>query len=824
MKKCGLRKAYAGGGFIDPMGNNYAAINAKSNAESRMNDVMEQMKYGKPSMRAALAPTLSAMQAGYNQDFMTPGANQRKFIDQTGNNFNAINAQSDAESRMDDVMEQMKYGKPSMRKALAPTLATMQAGYNNAFENGGTVGADPEALMRQMAAKYGTTGAAQATPVAAPAPAPAPAPVAQAPVPKRGILDGLRRFATGDLEGRMKAAGFAKGGEIGVDNKGFIHGPKGVDKVPARVDDTGEEIRVGAGERIVNQEQNAALEALAAEAGMSLDEYLESSTGEKVGPTLKQGLRAHNLGGKVDDFGNYINRTPNNGIDPQVKSAIAAQQRAAMNAPPTPAEVAHAAAPKTPPPVASTPTPTAAASAPTRAGGLMAGVKSFASSPWTLAPAMMQAGAAAIDAIDSIPSLRGQHTATSTDMSIPEHTRVVADQNDMAARDVNWEKRHGAALPDDLKTPPVVKPPVVKSNVEHLRAANDAVLNQTTSTVNGKPAQGAPTASLEQYIQTQEQKNPNVAGLRAAGVNGAVMGDVTVNGKTGQNGIRTITTQNGNVYAGRDAKGQLHISSNAGSNASDQDAARDARFEAAGYKKDGYGNWITPNRIADKEALGRIQRERAEFAAFSPDVTDPNARKAGLAAHALKYGPGDKLAADAASKAADRQVTLRGQDITARGQDISAQNSSREFGFKVNDANSKDVAGWMDTMVPTSGLKGEELNKAQARRAMLQQTMMNHWGGNIPSDRAKFQQEMPEMARQAEATMRIYDVLSSQGIWDRLVRNGGKKSPLSLQALSPKAFDPDSGYLIMPDGYRVKGEEIWGNNADMRAAILGRIQ
>ncbi|WP_374278230.1 hypothetical protein [Azonexus sp.] len=46
----------------------------------------------------------------------------------------------------------------------------------------------------------------------------------------------------------------------------------------------------------MNKQQNAALEKLAEQHGMELDEYLETATGKPVGPTVKKGLRAAETG------------------------------------------------------------------------------------------------------------------------------------------------------------------------------------------------------------------------------------------------------------------------------------------------------------------------------------------------------------------------------------------------------------------------------------------------------------------------------------------------------------------------------------------------
>ena len=52
------------------------------------------------------------------------------------------------------------------------------------------------------------------------------------------------------------------------------------------------------------------------------------------------------------------------------------------------------------------------------------------------------------------------------------------------------------------------------------------------------------------------------------------------------------------------------------------DAATDARFAAAGAKKDAYGNWISPTLEADKQRLAQMQTDRITRDAFDPSITD----------------------------------------------------------------------------------------------------------------------------------------------------------------------------------------------------------
>jgi hypothetical protein len=125
-------------------------------------------------------------------------------------------------------------------------------------------------------------------------------------------------------------------------------------------------------------------------------------------------------------------------------------------------------------------------------------------------------------------------------------------------------------------------------------------------------------------------------------------------------------------------------------------------------------------------------------------------------------------------------------------------------------------------MVPTAGLKDAELKAAQNKRAVLQQVMKNHWGGNMPTDRQAFLQAQPRMAREAEATMALYDLLGNQG-WGGWIRNNGANPARTLQALSPKNYNQKDDILTLADDYKVKGKELWGDRADLRETLLARI-
>jgi hypothetical protein len=217
-----------------------------------------------------------------------------------------------------DVFEEAmrKAGDRTSRREFGQAMAM-------AFADGGKI--DPEELMRQMAAKYGTPVAGPVK--QAPAPQPAPQPVVQQQQPG-SLLTGASNALRGRAAQIERAtAGYAKGGVPGrspiveehasaranrqakaaaehSQQGGKIQGPGTAtsDSIPAQVRETGENILVSDGERIVSAKQEILLQRIAKMLGFeSVDAMLEAGTGIPVGPTLKHGKRAAATGGQ---FGN----------------------------------------------------------------------------------------------------------------------------------------------------------------------------------------------------------------------------------------------------------------------------------------------------------------------------------------------------------------------------------------------------------------------------------------------------------------------------------------------------------------------------------------
>lgn len=346
------------------------------------------------------------------------------------------------------------------------------------YADGGVIG--PDGLTDAQRAKknaalqglgMSTTAPAPQQPATAPAPAPAPQPSATG----QGIL-GIIGNRGKQID---KAAGYACGGKV----KGHALGGKieGIgtptsDSIDASVRETGEQIKVSTGERIVSKAQDKLLQRLAKAMGYkSLDAYLEAGTGKPVGPTIKDGVKAAESGWDLvpyDEAKDPSRSFRRPGIDspvrqqaqrllpaPQPGTSVVPSQRPnwvpGSNAPPDTSafdnEVRARAAHNRANPInynkpMGNPAPVTPSSA--VQGGMIRGMLT---NPLTAIPLGVQAGMAAANFVDSFPSLRGKATAASTNMELagtPQHDAEV--NSELAAKDAAWEIRHGKSLNNAL--------------------------------------------------------------------------------------------------------------------------------------------------------------------------------------------------------------------------------------------------------------------------------------------------------------------------------------------------------------------------------------
>lgn len=337
---------------------------------------------------------------------------------------------------------------------------------------------------------------------------------------------------------RGYAAGYAKGGT--VDSKGFIHGEKGVDKVAAEVAETGEPIRVGDGERIVNKEQNAALEKLTAAHGVDLDDYLEEATGEPVGPTMKKGLRAADGGWSVANKPDAYNKA--------VSDLVA------------------------------TPKVTLGAGKP---------------------PTIYENGGLPADVVEKgITKMRAQLNAAKPDPDRPT--------------DPDTDGRRVYSTPTapsfTYRAPETPSPAQVADSHSDESDRGEALRD----------------AALSGGASLAPRNDKSMAYLRSMGVDTTMRFDPrddvnTVNGNGPERvkggAVTTINTQNGPVYAGRDKKGQLVVTS----------GLDRAPEEQAAATKSGYDQAVA-QAAKDKVDLRQMQRDRFVRDTGS-DITDPEVKR-----------------------------------------------------------------------------------------------------------------------------------------------------------------------------------------------------
>lgn len=293
-KSCKPTRRFAAGGALDPNGymDHIERDNEEKTKRWAMDGIADQMKYAKGPEAGALSKQYGEAAKDY-QNFTTgiqynPNA-QRPGQQQPQQQ--AI-AQPSGSMSLSGMAKPMTTAIPSIA---APTIAsggTYSLGskpgqvFNDmsgrmGFAGGGKPETADE-VMARMAAKYGTSGAtSQPEPVQQ---------VAQAPV-QQPKPQGMMQQAIGLIGNRRaqidKAVGYANGGKI----KG--PGTATSDSIPARVNETGEPIKVSTSERIVSAAQDKALQAIAVRDGYdNLDQMLESLTGKPVGPTIKGGMAA----------------------------------------------------------------------------------------------------------------------------------------------------------------------------------------------------------------------------------------------------------------------------------------------------------------------------------------------------------------------------------------------------------------------------------------------------------------------------------------------------------------------------------------------------
>lgn len=591
-----------------------------------------------------------------------------------------------------------------------------------AFAGGGAV--DPvEQLLSQMKNKYGG--------VAPQAAAPAPQPVAPTPQPQRtaqpaptiqGAVNSLRSHAAQLKE----AAAYAHGGEIEpfVDGAGFIHGTPGIDKVPAQVAQTGENILVGDGERIVNQKQNKALEHLAQKTtGQPLDSYLEDATGQPVGPKVKKGIRAA-AGGFFNDLGDTM------------ANMVKSPDRRAMDAgTATPEQVerenrgmARAFATDSPYDVALPMAPMTGlrAAAPAGAGMVDSAVSAAKSATDNVV-------STAKNTVQDLRNMISKKATTPATEAIDNVAPIVATEKWSPQAAEHLAQR--SAQDKAFAAATTAGKGVATAGKEFVAApAANAVLQSVPPAGNTvKPAATTPAdpRTEAQIAAESAANNPNVRSLRAAGVTGGVGGDdfewrkdavERSSPTTAKTGIRSIDTPNGKVFAGRDAKGQLNVVSNLDQSAADGEAAR--AKEAARINAD----LKRQTETFDKMAIERDMKSN-----------NPADRASAQQRMGLR-----QLDAQIAQANQANETTRRGQDMVLQGHQVDNETKRLALQNQMTKDNLERNMKLVDDLYGKDDMKNDPEGSTKRRAFIdrLSKTLGQHGrtiGHLSPKDMVEFQ-------------------------------------------------------------------------------------
>lgn len=694
---------------------------------------------------------------------------------------------------------------------------------------------------------------------------------------------GFTGMTTGEgnlLSDFNKRMGYAKGGTVGVDERGFIEGPGGVDKVPARVDETGEEIRVGAGERIVNQKQNAALEALAEQAGMTLDEYLEASTQEPVGPTMKNGLRAAQNGWPVPYDPIRAQQPAPGGANTYVpRSTVPVQdgvripQQAAQAQRPNWVDPTRQVAPVYEAPRSAGGSIGQAANVldgqsvrvangsdraivPTsgktqfhdkisaeeiargnqnRAAGFRTAAENTAKAPAGMAAGLRTAGRllgpvgmaapVATAVMSDAPTVQGKlFEAFGGDSSVTQQQRDDAAYAKKNAKLPIWAGPNGAMV-STAQLAAVGAETRAKDRAPHDSLRANFVDGNGTGKFNmpvidkaaGRKATADSLRNAETETTAGVQSGYTTGAAETARVNGLDYANLEPATKTGRAdfmGEKDATEYQlpagaTGGFVTRSGKGGLRNTTYLSGAPSAADAARDKEFAAKGYGKDAYGNWVTPQRIADKQSLAQMQFERAKFNAFSDQITDPNARRAGLRQVAFTQAQSAQQdARDAA--AAKNQLEVAKFDQEERKMRNLQGNADREFTQKQSEAQYKRLDDMLKAQATNEN--GEFDGK---KYAWLQQ-----YAGNFKSDAKKG----------SEAYFK--DLMANLELDDRFMQDqGGLFRPVRNQGADPvRGFRQESGplwgkYMVDPaTNKRVSQSELAKMSPSAREELVRRIQ
>lgn len=745
----------------------------------------------------------------------------------------------------------------SPQKWGSTALRSMSGGLRMA--EGGMVPETAEQVMARMASKYGTTGAAQAAPVAQPTPAPVQAAPPPVQPPKVG-MSGLLGRAVGSLRGAderlRQATNFAEGGI--VRGKG---GPTD-DEVPMTIG--------GTDVNLSNKEAVLPVKTVDALGGPEAVEHLIETTNGK--PPVRGGLRAG---------GGYFTGTGGDVIDPKalrpefrgqaqtpvIQPAANAGLEATRNIRAENAGLKYIDPRATASPSAA-PTPQAptqplprgeqfgrnAAKVYTDLGGArgMAGKAINA-----LVPA-----AAALDTMgDAGIRVEGNREGDATNETAGGMTRVANAAKEVGLRAGDWGTK-GADMLMDLplwalnkagatsEGKPLEYGLINKNYRQGMRDANLAGVTIPQSSPEREMTQ-APTkpklrfedlpqasSSNEGGVKSQPSVNPlsndqstlldNTLGKDATlpqGLRGRWAGNDPMKAQqftsadNAANGLRNNPANGHGVVSIKQKDGSFKNVLMGPSEYTAADGSKTSDWSKTSQFAQG-----TAQAAKDKVSLRDLEYSNAKFNATSDQITDPNARAAGLRGLA-QYDVEEKQKAETAKNAASAEsarighlLTERGQNITLAGHKAMQGNTDRAFKAEQDGKVAKRIKDSLDIAAPTEGLKDEALAVAKQNRADLEQALYAAHK-TMPTSEAEYAQESPNMLNQSKLSVAMRNAVKNAGMLNR-IGNVGHDMWTSLNALTPVKQGDN---LVFEGGFTIPYKNVIGNDADLDAAYKARI-
>mgnify|MGYP003440033903 CR=1 FL=1 len=616
------------------------------------------------------------------------------------------------------------------------------AGRGLRMADGGMVPETAEQVMARMASKYGTTGAAQAAPVAHPAPVQAPQPVAQ-PKPAVGglfgrALGGLRQTN----EQLRQVSNYAEGGI--VRGKG---GPTD-DEVPMTIG--------GTDVNLSNKEAVLPVKTVDALGGPEAVEALIEETNGK--PPVSKGLR---------QGGEYFTGTGGDVIDPKaLRPEFRGQAQTPVIQPAANAGLeatrnirAENAGLKYIDPRA-TASPSAAPTQPLPRGEQfgrnaakvytdMGGARGMAGKAINaLVPA-----AAALDTMgDAGIRVEGNREGDATNETAGGMTRVANAAKEIGLRAGDWGTK-GADMLMDLplwalnkagatsEGKPLEYGLINKNYRQGMRDANLAGVTIPQSSPEREMTQ-APTKpklrfedlpqanySNEGRVKSQASVNPlsnaqstlldNTLGKDATlpqGLRGRWAGNDPMKAQqftsadNAANGLRNNPANGHGVVSIKQKDGSFKNVLMGPSEYTAADGSKTSDWSKTSQFAQG-----TAQAAKDKVSLRDLEYSNAKFNATSDQITDPNARAAGMRGLA-QYDVEEKQKAEVAKNAASAEsarighlLTERGQNITLRGQDNMQRNNERDAAVAAEKDKRDDAAKSAEQYFTMNDEKGNKV-------------------------------------------------------------------------------------------------------------------